>query len=59
MKVDEGNINHNAVRIISELVEGIYDGKCNQEDYGFLVMTVGEIAGVCEMANALREVLRS
>lgn len=59
MKIDELNINHNALRLISELVECIYEGKCNQEDYGFLARTVGEIVGICELAEALNKVLRS
>lgn len=58
MKIDEQSINHNAVRLISELVEGIYDGEGNEQDYGYLAMTVGEIAGVCAMAETLKEVLK-
>ena len=58
MKIDEGSINHNALRLISELMEGIYDGSGNESDYGYLAMTVGEIAGICEFAEALNEVLR-
>lgn len=59
MRIDEGSINHNALRLISELVECIYEGKCNQEDYGFLARTVGEIVGICELAEVLKEVLKA
>lgn len=59
MKVDENDINRNALKLISELTECIYEGKCNEEDYGCLAMTIGEIAGICELAEVLNEVLRS
>ena len=62
MKIDEKSINHNAVRMIKYLLESRYDlieeDKQNQER-GYLLMTIGEIAGIIEMADAMREVLKA
>jgi hypothetical protein len=62
MKIDEKSINHNAVRLIKDLLENRYDlieeDKQNQER-GYLLMTIGEIAGIIEMADAMKEVLKT
>ena len=62
MKIDEECINHNAVRMIKDLLESRYElieeDKQNQER-GYLLMTIGEIAGIIEMADAMREVLKA
>ena len=62
MKIDEECINHNAVRMIKDLVESRYElieeDKQNQER-GYLLMTIGEIAGIIEMADAMKEVLKA
>ena len=62
MKIDEKSINHNAVRMIKDLLESRYDlieeDKQNQER-GYLLMTLGEIAGIIEMADTMKEVLKS
>ena len=61
MKIGYENINHNAVRLIKDLLESRYNlievDKQNQER-GYLLMTLGEIAGVCAFAEALKEVLK-
>ena len=61
MKVTEDSINHNAVRLIKELVATRYDMIDDKpaQERGFMLMTLGEIAGMIEMAEALKEVLRS
>ena len=62
MKIDEESINHNAVKQISEFVESRYEMLADSNErvnYDYLIMTVGEIAGICEFAEALKEVLRS
>lgn len=62
MKIDENDINHNAVKQISELVESRYEILADSNErvnYDYLIMTVGEIAGICELAEVLKEVLRS
>ena len=62
MKIDTECINHNAVRLIKDLLESRYDlieeDKQNQE-LGYLIMTLGEIAGIIEMADAMKEVLKA
>lgn len=62
MKIDEDCINHNAVRLIKDLLESRYDlieeDKQDQE-LGYLIMTLGEIAGIIEMADAMKEVLKA
>lgn len=62
MKIDTECINHNAVRLIKELVESRYDlieeDKKDQERE-YLIMTLGEIAGIIEMADAMKEVLKA
>jgi len=61
MKIDEECINHNAVRIIKDLVESRYDMimDATAEERGYLLMTLGEIAGIIEMADAMKEVLKA
>jgi hypothetical protein len=61
MKIDEACINHNAVRIIGELSENIYsfcDGDTGQNRM-YMAMTLGEIAGVIEMVDVLKEALKA
>ena len=61
MKIDESCINHNAVRLIDALVEGRYemiDGDNPEVERGYMLMTLGEIAGVIQMAEAMKEVLK-
>ena len=62
MKIDTECINHNAVRLIKDLLESRYDlieeDKQDQE-LGYLIMTLGEIAGIIEMADAMKEVLKA
>ena len=61
MKIDEACINHNVVRLISELVETNYVliGYDERKERGYALMTLGEISGVIELANALKEVLNT
>lgn len=62
MKIDIESINHNAVMMIKNLVESRYDiideDKQNIEKDCFL-MTIGEIAGIIKMADAMKEVLKA
>lgn len=62
MKINEESINHNAVRLIKDLLESRYDlieeDKQDQE-LGYLIMTLGEIAGIIEMADVMKEVLKA
>ena len=62
MKISEGDINYNAVSLIKDLLESRYDlieeDKQDQE-LGYLIMTLGEIAGIIEMADVMKEVLKA
>jgi len=61
MRITEDTINHNAVRIIDDLTSNCYgmiaENKQNEER-DFLLMTMGEIQGVCDLTRALKEVLK-
>jgi hypothetical protein len=62
MKIDEKSINHNAVRLIKDLIEGRYvmiEEDKQSLERGYLLMTIGEIAGIIEMADAMKEVLKT
>ena len=61
MRINEENINHNAVRIIKDLVASRYDmiTEATPEERDCFLMTVGEIAGIIEMADAMKEVLKA
>jgi len=55
MKIDEGCINHNAVRIIEELTDSIY---CSDTDEKWAWMTLANIRGVIDLTKVLKEVLK-
>ena len=62
MKIDESCIDHNTVRIIRDLIDSRYeliDNDKPAQERGFMMMTLGEIAGVIEMAEAIKEVLKA
>lgn len=60
MKIDEACINHNVVRLVDEMVSELYEftDKSDSMD-NMRVATLGEIRGMCQLANALKEVLRA
>mgnify|MGYP006874650030 CR=1 FL=1 len=65
MRITEDCINHNAVKIIGELTENCYgfcDAKSAEEEREnamYMAMTLGNIMGVLEMAQAMKDVLKS
>ena len=63
MKIDEGSINHNAVRLIGELIDSRYELIMNEdktkEERGYMLMTLGEIGGIIEMAKSMKKVMMS
>ena len=61
MRINEENINHNAVRMIKELTESRYDMtmEATAEERGYFLMTIGELAGIIKMADAMKEVLKT
>lgn len=58
MKVDESCINHNALRLIKYLTDSNYEIKYEEKEMGYMLMTLGEIRGVIDLADALKEVLK-
>ena len=66
MKIDEASINDKAIKLIKELVGSSYDmimpnseNYQNTEERGYMLMTLGEIQGVLDMAQAMKEVLKA
>ena len=60
MKICEDNIDYHACRLISELTSGLYDFADNGENFDNIrIATLGEIRGICQMADATKEVLRA
>lgn len=65
MRITEDCINHNAVRIINEIAENSYDfcsvknDKEERENAMYMAMTLGNIMGVLEMAQAMKDVLKT
>lgn len=60
MKIDESNINHNAVRLIGQMVSELYEYTDSDADMeNMRIATLGEIRGICQMADAMKEVLKA
>ena len=60
MKIDEACINHNVVRMVDEMISELYDFVNDDEDTDHMrIATLGEIRGICDLANALKEVLKT
>jgi len=59
MKIDEACIDHNVARLTDEMLSELYDwcGKSDNEENMWLV-SMGEIRGMMQLANALKEVLK-
>lgn len=58
MKIDEACINHNALRLINEIVESPYE-YCDQDETTdhLRLLTLGAVRGVLDMAEAMKGVL--
>ena len=62
MKITEDSIDYNTVRLIRDLIDSRYeliDNDKPAQERGYTLMTLGEIAGVIEMAETVKEVLRA
>jgi hypothetical protein len=59
MKIDESTINHNAVRLIDDIVTDFVDNNLVECDSNYKEITIGYIKGICDMATAMEEVLKS
>lgn len=58
MKIDEACINHNALRLINEIVGNPYEyGDQDENADHFRLLTLGEVCGVLDMAEAMKKVL--
>lgn len=58
-KIDESTINHNAVRLIDNIASDFVDtniAECSGNRY--TAITIGYIKGICDMANAMKKVLK-
>lgn len=58
MKIDENTINHNAVRLIDDIVTDFANNNVIECDDAYKTITIGYIKGICDMANAMKEVLK-
>lgn len=59
MKISSENIDYNALRLIGEMVSELYEFTDKDESMeNMRIATLGEIRGICQMADAMREVLR-
>lgn len=60
MKIDESCINHNALRLIHELASDVYENVSPEEGFdNARIEKLGEIRGICVLATALKDVLKS
>lgn len=60
MKINEDCINHNAVRLIKDLIEGRYETVEEEAaDSNYLSLMLGRIYGIIEMADVMKEVLKA
>jgi hypothetical protein len=58
MKIDESGINHNAVRLVDDIVTDFVDNNLVECDSNYKEITIGYIKRICDMANAMKEVLK-
>ena len=60
VKIDESCINHNAVRLIGEMVSELYELTDQDASMDNMrIATLGEIRGICQMADAMKEVMKA
>lgn len=60
MKIDDACINHNVVRLVDEMTSSLYEyaDETSNDDH-MRIATLGEIRGICDLANALKEALKA
>lgn len=60
MKIDEECINHNVALLVGDLIGELYDFTNADEGSDHLrIAVLGEIRGICQMADAMKEVLKA
>lgn len=59
VNIDETCINHNVVRLVDEMTSSLYEyaDETSNDDH-MRIATLGEIRGIFDLANALKEVLK-
>ena len=58
MKIDEACIDHNAVKLINEIVGSPYEyGDQDESTDHCRLMTIGAVRGVLDMVEAMKKVL--
>ena len=59
MKISFENIDYNALRLIGEMVSELYEFTDKDESMeNMRIATLGEIRGICQMADVMKKVLR-
>lgn len=58
MKIDESCLNHNALRLITELTSVAFDDMRTENKEVTMAILMGEIAGICDITRELKEVLK-
>ena len=60
MKIDDACINHNVVLLVDEMTGSLYEfvDETDNDDH-VRIATLGAIRGVCDLAHALKEVLKA
>lgn len=60
MKIDESSIDYNVVRLVKALVDSVYECSDSNDDMDHIrLATLGEIKGICTMAETMKEVLKA
>lgn len=60
MRINRENINYNVRRMVSDIVETLYEYSDDSGDFDNLrIATLGEIKGICEFAKCMEEVLKA
>lgn len=60
MRINEESINHNVARLIGEIVEDLNDLTDADKDMDHArIAMLGEIRGICQMAQTMKEVLNA
>lgn len=59
MKISYESIDYNALRLIGEIVSELYEFTDKDENMeNMRIATLGEIRGICQMADTMKEVLK-
>lgn len=60
MKFDAACIDHHVHRLIDDMLSDLYDWSgASETQRNLQLVTLGEIRGICQLATALKEVLKA